>query len=122
MAVFPSTTFITSVLNLIKNDTPYLALYTSNPGAGDTGTEVTGGSYARQAITFGSITSGSMSNNSTITFSGLPSATITHYGIRNASTAGDLLVYGTLNSPAVIVSGDQLQFSSSSITVNLSGS
>lgn len=122
MAVFPSTAFITTVLNLIKNDTPYLALYTSNPGAGDTGTEVTGGSYARQAITFGSITSGSMSNSSTITFSGLPSATITHYGIRNASTSGDLKVFGALSSPVTVISGDQVQFLASSITVNLSGS
>src|SRR5690348_2471636 len=30
----------------------YLALFTTDPGAGNTGTEVTGGSYARQAVTF----------------------------------------------------------------------
>ena len=43
--------------------TIYLALYTSNPTSADVGTEVTGGSYARQAITFGSSASGVASNS-----------------------------------------------------------
>lgn len=122
MSVLPTTSLITSTLNLIKNDTPYLALYTSSPNAGGGGTEVSGGSYARQAITFGSITSGSMTNSSAITFSGIPNATITHYGILNASTSGTLKVYGALNSTAVVISGDQVQFPTSSITINLTGS
>lgn len=122
MSVLPTTSLITSTLNLIKNDTPYLALYTSSPNAGGGGTEVSGGSYARQAITFGSITSGSMTNSSAITFSGLPNSTITHYGILNASTSGTLKVYGALNSTAVVISGDQVQFPTSSITINLTGS
>lgn len=122
MPVLPSTVLITETLNLIKNDTPYLALYTASPNAGGGGTEVTGGSYARQAVTFGAISSGSMSNSSTITFSGLPNATITHYGILDASTGGDLKVYGAINSVATVVSGDQLQFPTSSITINLAGS
>lgn len=122
MPVLPSSALITSTLNLIKNDTPYLALYTSSPNAGGGGTEVTGGSYARAAITFGSITGGSMTNSSAITFSGLPNSTITHYGILNASTGGTLKVYGALNSSAAVVTGDQVQFLTSTITVNLSGS
>lgn len=122
MSVLPTTSLITSTLNLIKNDTPYLALYTSSPNAGGGGTEVSGGSYARQAITFGSITSGSMTNSSAITFSGLPNSTITHYGILNASTSGTLKVYGALNSTATVISGDQVQFPASSITINLTGS
>ena len=122
MGVFPTTSLITSTLNLIKTDTPYLALYTATPTISGGGTEVTGGSYARQAITFGSITAGSMSNSSTITFSGLPAATITHYGILNASTGGTLKVFGALNSTAVVVVGDQMQFSTSSIVINLTGS
>lgn len=122
MPVLPTTSLITSTLNLIKNDTPYLALYTSSPNAGGGGTEVSGGSYARLPITFGAISSGSMSNTAAITFSGLPNATITHYGILNASTSGTLKVYGALNSNAVVISGDQVQFPASSITINLTGS
>lgn len=121
MSVIPTTNYIESTLNLIKTG-HYLALYTASPNAGGGGTEVSGGSYARLAITFGTITSGSMSNTSTLTFSGLPNATITHYGIISASTGGTLKVYGTLNSTAVVVSGDQVQFPTGSITINLSGS
>ena len=121
MPVLPSTALITSTLNSIKTDTPFLALYTSAPNAGGGGTEVVGGSYARLPITFSAITSGSMSNTAAITFAGLPNATITHYGVLNAATGGTLKVYGALNSPATTVSGDQLQFSPGSISINLAG-
>ena len=56
MSVLPANNIITDSLNLVKAGTPYLALYTNDPTAADTGTEVSGGSYARQAITFGAIT------------------------------------------------------------------
>lgn len=122
MPMFPSNTLITDTLELIKNDTPYLALYTSNPTATDSGTEVSGGGYTRQAITFGAITSGSMSNTVAITFSSLPTANITHFGIRNASTSGDLKTFGPLSATAAVITGDQIQFPIGSIQINLSGS
>lgn len=122
MPVLPTTALITDTLNLIKNDTPYLALYTATPTVSGGGTEVSGGSYERIAITFGSITAGSMANTGALTFSGLPNATITHYGILDASTSGELKVFGSLNSTAVVISGDQVQFPIGSIVINLSGS
>ena len=122
MAVFPSTALITSTLNSIKTDTPFLALYTSAPKASGGGTEVSGGSYARLPITFSAISSGSMSNTAAITFAGLPNATITHYGVLNADTGGTLKVYGALNSSVAVASGDQVQFPVGSITINLAGS
>lgn len=122
MPVFPTTSLITSTLNLIKNDTPYLALYTATPTISGGGTEVTGGSYARLAITFGTITAGQMANTTALTFSGLPNATITHYGVLNASTSGTLKVFGAINTQAVVISGDQVQFPIGSIVINLSGS
>lgn len=122
MSVLPSTALITSTLNSIKTDTPFLALYTSAPNAGGGGTEVSGGSYARLPITFGTISNGSMSNTAAVVFAGLPNATITHYGILNADTGGTLKVYGALNSSVAAVSGDQVQFPVGSITINLAGS
>lgn len=122
MPVLPSTALITDTLNLIKNNTPYLALYTASPTPSGGGTEVSGGSYARLAVTFGAISSGSMSNTAALTFSGLPNATITHYGILTAATGGSLKVYGALNASAAVVTGDQVQFPVGSITINLSGS
>lgn len=122
MPVFPSNQLTTDTLNLIKNATPHLALYTSNPTASDSGTEVSGGSYSRQAVTFGTITGGSMSNTTTLTFSGMPTANITHYGIRTAASGGQLKIFGALNSTAAVITGDQVQFPIGSITINLSGS
>lgn len=122
MPVLPSTALITSTLNSIKTDTPFLALYTAAPNAGGGGTEVSGGSYARLPITFSAITGGTMSNTAAIVFAGLPIANITHYGILNAATGGTLKVYGTMNSSAAVVSGDQVQFPAGSITINLAGS
>ena len=122
MSAIPTTSYITETLNLIKNNTPYLALYTASPNAGGGGTEVSGGSYARQSVAFGAISSGSMSNTSAVTFTGMPAATVTHFAILSASTAGTMRVYGALNASAAVISGDQVQFPVGSITINLAGS
>ena len=122
MPFVPTNTLINSTLNSIKTDTPYLALFTSSPSASGGGTEVSGGSYSRQAITYGTISSGSMSNTAAITFSGLPNATITHYAVINAATGGTMKGYGTLSSTAAVVSGDQVQFPIGAHTISVSGS
>lgn len=121
MPLFPSDVLITESLNLIKNDTPFLALHTANPGPTGSGSEVSGGGYARLSVTFGSIAGGQMANTSAVTFSSLPNAAVTHFAIRDAVTGGDLKVYGPITS-TVVVSGDQIQFPIGSIVVNLSGS
>lgn len=76
--------------------TVYLAAYTVAPTDADSGTEVTGGSYARQAITFNAAASGLVDNSGVITF---PTATanwgeVVAYGIRDALTVGNLLYWG----------------------------
>lgn len=122
MSAFPSATLISEFFNLITGDTPHLALYTTNPGPTNTGTEVSGGLYGRQVITFGSIVSGTISNNATIEFSGVPSAVITHWAILNASTGGDLLAYGAINSSAISETGDNVTFASGDIDLTFAGS
>ena len=121
MPVLPSTAYSTEILNLIRTG-HYLALYTSNPGPTNTGTEVTGGGYARKAITFGSVTNAEIKNTAAITFSDMPTATTTHYAIFSSATGGTMKVYGTINTQAVLILGDQVQFPVNSIAINLSGS
>lgn len=121
MSVLPSTVFIGEIYGLITGDTPHLALYTSNPGVGNTGTEVTGGSYARKPITFGAISGSSISNSAALTFSGMPTATVTHWGILDALSGGDLKVYGALDGTVGSVSGDEIIFPIGNLTINLSG-
>ncbi|KAF2379961.1 hypothetical protein BSN82_16885, partial [Acinetobacter baylyi] len=87
--------------------TVYLALYTSDPTDADTGTEVSGGSYARQSITFGAPSNGVTTNSADITF---PTATgswgtVGWIGIRDASTAGNLLYHSPLDASKTIGTG-----------------
>lgn len=101
--------------------TVYITLYTSDPTESDSGTEVSGGSYARQAITFGAPTDGTTTNSDNVTF---PEATadwgtVTHFGIKDASTAGNLLYSAALTTPQVINTGGVLQFPIGQITVTL---
>lgn len=101
--------------------TVYVGLYTSNPGEGNTGTEVSGGSYARQSATFGAPSDGVSTNSATLTF---PTATaswgtITHVGILDASTSGNLLYYAALDVSKTIGSGDIFTISSGNLSVTL---
>jgi len=101
--------------------TVYLALYTSDPTDADTGTEVSGGGYARQAVSFNAASGGSASNSSDITF---PQATadwgtITHIGLRDASTGGNLLWYGALDVAKTINNGDTFEISAGDLVVTL---
>lgn len=88
----------------------YAALMTATPNDAGGGTEVTGGSYARQAITFGSTSTGTISNSSGLTFSALPVATITHIAVYDALTSGNLLYYGVLTSQIISTSGSDISF------------
>ena len=115
----PSNNLTTDFFNLIKDSTPYLALYKTSPNAADTsGTEVTGGSYARKAITFGTpnLTAGEMKSTNTINFAGLPTTTIKFYGIRTAATGGELKAFGPVSDIAAL-SGDEVTVAVGNITV-----
>lgn len=86
--------------------TVYLALYTDNPTKADTGTEVTGGSYARKSVSFGTASAGATDNTAGITFADMPNSVVTHWGIKDALTSGNLLYYGPLNLSSTLNSGD----------------
>jgi hypothetical protein len=99
----------------------YLALFTSDPTDAGTGTEVSGGGYVRQAATFAAASGGSASTNATITF---PTATgnygtVTHVGLFDASTSGNLLFHGAVTTSKTIETGDTFQVSSGNLTITL---
>ena len=99
----------------------YLALYTSDPTDADTGTEVSGSSYARQAITFGAPSNGVTTNTAAIEF---PQATgswgtVAYIGIRDASTAGNLLYHSPLDASKTIATGDVFRVAIGSLSVTL---
>jgi hypothetical protein len=101
----------------------YLALFTSDPTDAGSGTEITGGAYARQEITFGAASSpgGTSSTTADIVF---PVATanwgiVSHVGIYDASTAGNLLFHGALNTARTINIDNQLVILAGELTVVL---
>jgi hypothetical protein len=101
--------------------TVYLGLYTTDPTDADTGTEVSGGSYARQSITFGAPSNGVSTNSAAIEF---PQATgswgtITHVAIRDALTVGNLLYHTPLDTSKTIASGDIFRIAIGSLSVTL---
>jgi hypothetical protein len=101
--------------------TVYVGLYTSDPGDGNTGTEVSGGSYARVSVTFGAPSNGVSTNSASVTF---PTATgtwgtVTHIGILDALTTGNLLYHTALDSSKSIASGDVFTISTGNLSVTL---
>jgi len=99
--------------------TVYLALYTDDPTDADTGTEVTGNGYARQSITFGAPSNGASTNTAAIEF---PQATgswgtVSYIGIRDASTAGNLLYHTALDASKAIATGDVFRVAIGSLSV-----
>ena len=101
--------------------TVYVALYTTDPTDADSGTEVSGGSYARQAVTFGAPSNGVTTNSGNVTF---PTATgswgtITHIGLRDASTGGNLLFHTALDASKTIGTGDVFLIQTGNLSVTL---
>lgn len=85
--------------------TVYLALYTDDPTDADAGTEVAGGSYARQAITFGAPTDGVFTNDAEVEYLDMPAASVTHWGIHDDLSAGNLLYHGAWDTTYAYTAG-----------------
>lgn len=88
-----------------------MSLHTADPGT--TGAnEVTGGSYARQTVSYGSAASGQIANISTATFTNLPAGTVTHVGFWKNS---QFCQGAALTASRTVLAGDGLYFSASNI-------
>lgn len=98
----------------------YVGLHTADVTDAGSGTEVSGGSYAREAVTF-SVTDDTASNTSTITFTTATAnwGTISHIGIWDASSGGNLLFHGAVTASKTIETGDSFQITSGSLTITL---
>ena len=102
--------------------TVYVSLWTSDPTDAGSGTEVSGGSYARTSVTFASPSNGVTTNNADVTF---PTATaswgtVGWIGINDAATSGNLLYHTALDTAKAIDSGDIFKIASGNLSVTLS--
>ena len=101
--------------------TKYLALFTAiSDGEAGSVTEISGNAYARQTVAF--TTSGNTtSNNAAVEF---PTATgswgtVTHVGVYDASSSGNLMAYATLSSSKAIATGDVFRVPSGDLDITL---
>ena len=101
--------------------TVYVSLWTSDPTDAGSGTEVSGGSYARTAVTFAAPSNGVTTNNADVTF---PTATaswgtVGWIGINDAATSGNLLYHTALDTAKAIDTGDIFKISTGNLSVTL---
>ena len=107
--------------SVTRPTTWYVGLFTSDPtDTGAAGTEVSGGSYARTAVTF-SVTGDTASNTAAVEF---PAATatwgsVTHIGIHDASTGGNMLVHAALSTAQTIARGDVFRIPTGDLDITL---
>jgi len=99
----------------------YVSLHTAYPTDAGTGAEVSGGSYARQTATFGAPSNGASTTTADITYPQATASygTVTHIGIFDALTTGNLLYHSPLNTSKTIDTGDIFKITSGSLTVTL---
>lgn len=102
--------------------TLYLALFTSNPAEDGSGTEVTtsGTAYARQTVTF-SVSGNTATTSAAVEF---PTATanygtVSHVGIYDASSAGNLIAYAALTTSKAIETGDVFRVPAGDLDITL---
>lgn len=120
-------TFETTVLTWLlttgsatRPTTWYVGLFTDDPGETGSGTEVSGGSYARTAVTF-TVSGDTASNSAGVEFPAATASwgTITHIGIMDAETSGNMIIHAALTASKTIADGDVFRVPTSELTVTL---
>lgn len=117
--------------------TVYFALYTAAPTDAGGGTEVSTGGYGRASLasslanwagTQGALSTvassgsgGTTSNNGTVTFAppSAPWGTVTHFGIFDALSGGNLLFWGALSASKYIATGDAVTIQASQLQLQI---
>jgi hypothetical protein len=101
-------------INWTPPTTVYLALFTVAPLASGGGTEVSGGAYTRQPVTFGIPVSQTVASTTAVTFPVATASwgTVTSFALFDAPTGGNMLYFADLSAPRSIGINDQMQFPS----------
>jgi hypothetical protein len=101
--------------------TVYVGLFTADPTDAGTGTEVSGGSYARQIVSVTTATGGIVTSSADVTFPQCTASwgTVSHIGLLDALSSGNLLMHTALTTSRSIETGDVLKISTGSLTASL---
>ena len=98
----------------------YIGLSTGSFGDDNSGTELSGSGYARVAATFNAAASGTADNASAIQFAAATGSwgCVSHFGIFDASTGGNLLIHGAFTTAKTIASGDILKIDAGDLDIS----
>jgi len=97
----------------------YLGLSTGSLGDDNSGTELTGNNYSRVSVSFGAAASGTMSNAAAIEFAAATGSwgSVSHWGLYDAASSGNLLVHGSFTTAKTIGSGDVLKVATGDLDI-----
>lgn len=97
-----------------------LALVTANGTDSAAGTEVTGGSYARQTLAVAAASGGATSNSADIVFAGMPAATVVGVEIWDSAGSPVRIWYGALTASRTVAAGDELRILAGELDLSIS--
>jgi len=91
--------------------TVYVGLSTGSFNDDNSGTELSGSGYARQSIAFNAASNGTADNSGSVDFPAATGSwgTVSHFGLFDASTGGNLLIHGALTASKAVATGDILR-------------
>jgi hypothetical protein len=98
----------------------YLGLYTATPNDAGGGTELSGSGYARQAMAM-SVSGNTATNSAAEEFATATGSwgTITHVGLFDAASSGNLMAYGALSASKAIATGDVFRIPAGDLDITL---
>jgi hypothetical protein len=99
--------------------TVYVGLSTGSFNDDNSGTELSGSGYARQAIAFNAASSGTADNSGAVDFPAATGSwgTVSHFGLFDASTGGNLLIHGALTASKAVATGDILRIAAGDMDI-----
>ena len=99
--------------------TVYIGLSTGSLGDDNSGTELSGSGYSRQSAAFDAAAGGTTYNSAAIEFPAATGSwgTVSHFGIFDAASSGNLLIHGAFTSSKTIATGDILRIAAGDLDV-----
>jgi len=97
----------------------YVGLSTGSFGDDNSGTELTGNNYSRVSASFSAAASGTTSYSAAIEFAAATGSwgSVSHFGLFDAASSGNLLIHGAFSSAKTIASGDILRIAAGDLDV-----
>ena len=97
----------------------YVGLATASFNDDNSGAELTGNNYSRKQATFSAASSGTTSNSGAVQLDPATGSwgSVSHFGIFDASSSGNLLIHGAFSAAKTIASGDILKIDAGDLDI-----